>query len=142
MPNTPPVLVAGGNIRPSRFVKSSSTADHRGLEADANEMVIGISGEGGKYPPLNDLVTTNNHAEAGDPIRLYGDGDICLLELGSGGATRGLRLISDGDGKGVAMATSGTTIQHFGAVALESGLEGDKIRVQVRIGSERPAITS
>lgn len=141
MPNTSPTLVAGGTIRPSRFVKLSAAADHQGLEADANERVIGISGEGGKFPPLDDLVTTNVHAAAGDPIRLYGDGDICLLELGSGGATRGGRLISDNDGKGVAMATSGTTIQHFGATALESGSNGDKIRVQVLIGSERPALT-
>ncbi len=141
MPNTPPRLVAGGDIRPCRFVKMSTAADDRGLECDANELPIGISYENGKYPPLNDLVTTNNHAAAGDPIGLYGDGDQCLLELGSGGATRGGRLKSDADGKGVAIATTGTTIQNYGAIALESGSEGEKIRVFILIGSERPALT-
>lgn len=140
MPNTPPRLVAGGNINPCRFVKMSTTEDDTGLEADANEAPIGISHDSGRYAPLNDLITTNYHAIDGDPITLYGDGDQCLLELG-GSVTRGGYLKSDADGKGVAVATTGTTIQQIGAVALESGSSGEKIRVQVQLRSERPALT-
>lgn len=141
MPNTPPRLVAGGNIYPCRFVKMSTAADDRGLQATANDAPIGISYPEGRYAPLSDVVTTNYHAIEGDPIGLYGDGEQCLLELGSGGATRGGRLKADADGKGVAVATTGTTIQQFGAVALESGSESEKIRVFVLLGSERPALT-
>lgn len=140
MPATPPRLVAGGTIRPSRFVKMSATADDQGLECDANEAPIGISYEGGKFAPLSDLVSSNPHAEAGDPIGLYGDGEQCLLEL-AGSVTRGGRIKSDDDGCGVAVATTGTTIQQYGAIALESGDDGELIRVFVLLGSERPALT-
>lgn len=139
MPNTPPRLVAGGNINPCRFVKMSTAADDRCLECDANEAPIGISYPEGRYAPQSDIVVTNYHAIAGDSVGLYGDGDQCLLELGSGGATRGGRLKADADGKGVAIATTGTTIQNFGAIALESGSENEKIRVFVLLGSERPS---
>ena len=139
MPSTPPRLVAGGNINPCRFLKMSSAADDRCLEADANESLIGISYDNGRYAPLSDVVVTNYHAIAGDSVGLYGDGDQCLLELGSGGAVRGNKLKSDADGKGVAVATTGTTLQHYGAIALESGAEGEKIRVFVLLGSERPS---
>lgn len=141
MPNTPPRLVAGGDIYPCRFVKQSTSADNTGLQATANDRIIGISYDSGKYPPLSDLVTDNPHAESGDPIGLYGDGDdSCLLELG-GTVAAGGRIKSDANGKGVAIATSGTTIQQSGAVALEEGDSGEKIRVHVQVSSERPALT-
>lgn len=125
MANTPPNLRASGTIRPSRFVKISGV--HTGAEADANEDAIGISYQDGKYPPLNDLVTTNNHAENGDPIRLYGEGDICLLTLG-GSVTAGNQIKSDADGQGVAASSAGDKVR---AVALESGSSGEKRLVQI-----------
>lgn len=139
MPNTPPRLVADGTIYPCRFVKMSATKGHRGLQAEANDAVIGISYEGGKRPPLSDLVTDNPHAEAGDPIGLYGDGEQCLLELGADAAP-GNKLKADDDGKGVPIATEGTSLQEFGAVALEGGKAGEKIQVFTVLGSQRPAI--
>jgi len=138
MPATPPRLVAGGNVYPARFLKMSTVADDRCLQADANAQLIGISYPEGKYSPLSDLVTTNYHAVAGDSVGLYGDGEQCLLELG-GTVTRGGRIKADADGKGVAVATTGTTLQQYGAIALESGVSGDKIRVYVLLGSERPS---
>ena len=42
MPNPPPNFLAGGVIRPSRFVKISD--DYTVLEATANDRVIGICG--------------------------------------------------------------------------------------------------
>jgi hypothetical protein len=141
MPNTPPRLVAGGNIYPCRFVKMSTVADDRGLQATANDAPIGISYPEGRYAPLEDVVTTNYHAITDDPIGLYGDGEQCLLEIGDD-VTRGGRLKSDADGKGVPVLTTGTTIQQYGAIALESGSSGEKIRVFVLLGSERPALTT
>ena len=140
MPNTPARLVAGGTIYPCRFVKPSTAADDRGLQATANDRLIGISYDHGKHAPLSDLVTDNPHAEAGDSLGLYGDGDNnVLLELG-GTVTRGDRIKADANGKGVTVATTGTTIQQSGAVALESGVAGEKIRVHVQVSSERPAL--
>lgn len=135
-----PNLMANGDIRPSRFVKLDSSADCKGLEADANEIVIGISKESGREPPLPS-VSTVLAAAAGDPLPYYGDGETCLLELGSGGCSAGDRLKSDADGCGVVIATTGTTIQHIGARAMQAGAAGTKVRVQVLISSERPALT-
>lgn len=139
MPNTPPRLVADGKIYPCRFVKMSATKDHRGLQGEANDALIGISYEGGKRPPLSDLVTDNPHAEAGDPIGLLGPGEQGLLELGADVTPR-TKLKSDANGKGVPIATTGTTLQQYGAIALEGGKAGEKIQVFVELGSERPAI--
>lgn len=140
---THPNLVANGNIRPFRFVKqddSGTPESFMAKEADANEIVIGIAGEGTNYPPLSDIVTTAYHAQAGQPVKLNGQGEICFLEAG-GSFAAGARLKSDADGKGVAIATTGTTIQHFGARALEASTgDGQIVRVQVLIGSERPAL--
>jgi hypothetical protein len=136
MPNTPPVLVAGGTIRPCRFVKLSTTADFTGLEADANDEIIGISREG------TNKFDSANAAVAGDPLPIIGDGEIGLLEVGAVAIVRGARLKSDADGKAEAIAATGTTIQQIGAVALQSGGVGEKIRVQVMaLRSERPALT-
>lgn len=138
-----PNYVAGGNIYPSRFVKASTAADFRVLQATANDRIAGISGIGTNYPPIVDPAITVNgyHAVAGQNCRVHGENDECLLELGSGGVTRGGLLKSDADGKGVAVATSGTTKQFPGARALESGSEGDKIRVEVLVDrNEYPAL--
>ena len=131
--------VAGGNVRVSRFVKSDTSDDFQVLEADANERVIGISQEGAREAPLPNV--TLYAGQDGDNMQVYQQGDICLLTLGSGGATRGSRLKSDADGAGVEIAAIGATQQFYGALALESGLEGEKIRVQVEIGQLYPALS-
>lgn len=131
MPNTPPLLIAGGDIYPSRFVMMDSSADRTGLQATANAVIIGVSMEGSNYPPLNDLVTTHKAAKEGDYFRLYGDGDYCLVEAGEA-FDRGTRLKADANGKAVAILTTGTTNQNIGAIALESSNgDGEKIPVQV-----------
>jgi hypothetical protein len=136
-----PCYVAGGNINPSRFVKVSTAADNTVLEADANEGVAGISGVGTKEPPGIDTLS-GLLAQAGDNVQVFGDGEVCMLKLGSGGVTRGGYLKSDADGKGVAIATTGTTAQEIGAIALESGAADELVRVQVyRQHKTYPALT-
>lgn len=137
---TSPHLVAGGDIRPARFVKLSASADHTGLEADANERSIGIAGRGTRQPPLSDYAVTALHAAAGDPITLAGDGEETLLEYGDT-ITAGALLKSDADGKGVPVASSGATQQFVGAVALEDGAAGVLGRVQVKQYSFYPALS-
>lgn len=120
----------GENIRPCRFVTISG---NNGLvEADANERCIGITRQDEKFPPLNDLVSTNYHAQDGDEVRLYGLGDICLLQYG-GTVTAGDYLKSDADGQGVVIAASGTTPQYVGAIALQGGASGERRLVQIVI---------
>ena len=140
---THPQVVANDNIRPFRFCKpddSGTPEDFYVKEANANEKIIGIAGEGTNMPPLSDLVTTAYAAQAGQSFRMNGNGEVCLLEIGAAVAA-GTYLKSDNEGRGVEIATTGTTLQRYGAMALQHGAAaGEKIRVQVMIGSERPAI--
>ena len=142
MPNTPVHLKAGGDIYPCRFVMLDTSADHTGLQATANGVIIGVAQEGSNYPPLNDLVTTHKAATSGEYFRLYGDGDQCLVEAGEA-FDRGTRLKADANGKAVAILTTGTTRQNIGAVALASAAAaGEKIPVQVLcLRDTRPALT-
>jgi hypothetical protein len=143
MPNTPPLLVAGGDIYPSRFVTMSTSEDNTGIQSTANSEIIGISQVGTNYPPLSNIITPPTvAAEDGQPFRLFGDGEQCLVEAG-GVITNGELLKADGDGKAVEIATTGTTIQNYGAVALQSAsADGVMILVQVHaLKKTRPALT-
>lgn len=114
-----PNLVAGGTIRPFRFVKMHTT-DGQGVEADANEEAIGISdGSTADY-------TSNNHAVSGDLIRLQ-PGHILYVECG-GTVAGGANAKSDADGKAVAVATTGTTEQHQLVKLIEDGADGKIVR--------------
>ncbi len=138
MPNTPPALIANGNIFPSRFVTPTTSTDHRGQQATANAPIIGITRDETNRPPIVDPAITNPgyHAIAGEPIRLIGDGEIGYIEAGAA-ITAGDRLKSDGDGKGIPIATTGNVLQQVGAIAQESAAgDGIKIRVQCQIGAE------
>jgi hypothetical protein len=132
--------MANGDIRPSRFVQIDSSADHKGIEGEDNVPVIGVSMESSNYPPLSDLAITVLAASAGQYFKMYGDGEQCLLEAGSA-ITRGNKLKSDGDGRGVPIV-SNTTLQHWGAIALQSAAAaGELIPVQVlALNSERGTV--
>lgn len=137
MANTPSSYLAGGTIRTARFVKI--TAAHTVSEADANEKVAGISQVGSNKAPLSDLVSTNYAAEVGEQLQTYGPGDECLITAGDT-ITAGDRLKSDADGQGVPVAGTGTTLQEYGAIALDAGSVGELVRCFVELGAVRPAI--
>jgi len=140
MPNTPMMLQAGGSIYPSRFVIFND--EHEAVQGTANAKVVGITQEGTNYPPLNSAqVTVAGYAAVdGQSFRMYGDGDICLLEAGDE-ITAGNFLKADSTGRGVPIATTGTTLQRYGAIAIEdAAAAGELTKVQVIVGSERPAI--
>lgn len=130
--------VAGGTVRPARFVKVSTAADNTYLEADANEAIIGISSQATQDAPTSGA--SANAAETGDQLHVNPVGTRCLLKIGSGGVTRGDEIKSDADGQGVTRATTGTTVQNVGAIALQSAIEGDFALVMVFRSSIRPAI--
>ncbi|HOA51552.1 MAG TPA: DUF2190 family protein [Sedimentisphaerales bacterium] len=132
-------LIAGGDILPCRFVRV--TGDHQVQQGGDNTPVIGVAGPSAKYPPLSNLVTSNYHARTGDPVFFFGDGEECLIEAGAA-FSAGTRLKSDSNGRAVAIATSGTTIQHIGAIAKEAATAaGQLVRCIVKIYSERPALS-
>ena len=114
-----------------RFVHQTDN-DFEVAEANANEAIAGISMEGTRTAPIPD-VTANEAAQDGEPLQVYGQGEVCLLELG-GTVNPGDLLKSDADGKGVVIA-SGGTLQEIGAKAVEGGVSGEAILVQVQIRS-------
>jgi hypothetical protein len=141
--NAPPQLMANGNIYPSRFVQVDTTAANKCVQATANSKIIGVVQAGTNYPPLNDpAVTVSGYAAtAGQTVELFGIGQVCLIEAGDV-ITPADFLKSDSVGRGVPILTTGTTLQRYGAIALEAATAaGQFIRCYVILGSERPALT-
>lgn len=124
---------ASGNIRPSRFVKRSGA--NTVAEASTGEKMLGISAEFSGYAPLPSQ--TEYAAATGDVCSMYWVGDglqedrPILLVLGVGGATQGDLLKSDSAGAGVAVASDKDC---YGAIALETGIAGDAIKVRLLFG--------
>ena len=134
-----PHLMANGDIRPARFVElQNDSGQAKAIEANANEIVIGISQDGTNTAPIPGI-TSSNAAESGQTLRVHIEGEETLLELG-GTVAAAAYIKSEADGKGVAALTTGTVTQEIGAVALESGVSGEFIRVKVRCHRHRPAI--
>lgn len=138
MPAASPSFKAGGDIAPSRFVKGGS-ADHTVVQGTANATTIGISMEGTQEPPIPGY-TTPLAASDGEQLKVYGEGEECLVEAGGTIAAFG-EVKSDANGKAVAIATTGTTVQNIAAIALEGGASGELIRVQIRTAKFRPALS-
>lgn len=136
-----PNFVAGGDIRPSRFVKLNTSANHEVLEADANDPTIGISSEAGREAPIPAVATILAGKDGDKSMKVYGLADFCLLEAGDTIPGAGVELKSDADGKGIPIATTGTTIQQVGAISLAGGASGELIPVQVFRYVVRPALT-
>ena len=121
-------MVAGGNIRVSRFVEVS--AAYTVTECNATtDKPWGIAQEYAREAPLPDV--TLYAAKANDPVKIYtvGDDDV-LLELG-GTVAAGDYLSSDANGLGVNAGADLT----YGARAKEAGVSGERIRVTVLHGS-------
>lgn len=130
---------AGGSIAPSIFVKVSTAADFKVLAAGANDAVIGISSAAAHDAPIPSAATTA--AVSGQSVEVHPIGSVALLLAGTGGWTRGGELIADTDGTGIARATTGTTIQNVGAIALESASAGEYGRVLIVRYPLRPALS-
>lgn len=124
----PKGFLAAGQIFPSRFVKLATTGlDSQVLQAGDGNATLGISQEWMHDAPIPSE-TTGDAAASGEAIRVYGTGDVCLLELGGTVVTSAPHIKSDTNGKGVA-ATLGT--DNVSAIALEQGVSGEKIRVYI-----------
>lgn len=119
---------AGGTINVCRFVKLSTAADFTLLQAAANNEIIGVATEAAKAVPIPSASAVVA-AEVGDPIQIKKPGEVGLIEL-AGSVTRGGKIESDADGKGVAMAAT-AGIRYVGGWALESGGAGARIKMLI-----------
>jgi hypothetical protein len=132
---TNPSYFAAGDVNVARFV--TPAGDNTVEEADANELILGVSQEGPRLPP-GIYGADALAAVSGEQLRVYGIGETCMLEVGDS-VSAGRYLKSDADGKGVHLATGTGTLQYYGAISLENGAAGEKIRVQVQLGLVKPA---
>lgn len=138
----PVPLVAGGTIVRGRFIKLSTAADNTALQAGANAMVHGIAEMAPRDAPIDGAdATTIAAATNSDPVPYIPEGNVCLLEIGTGGVTRGAEIKSDSDGTGILAATTGATKQWVGAIALETASAGEFARVQVKVYPHYPALS-
>ena len=117
--------LAGAAITAFSFVKSGGTPGDKILLAGSNEETLGVGPD---------------YAVASGAMAKYAGEGVAQLKLG-GTVTAGNDLISDGSGFGVARATTGTTIQNVGAIALRDGVSGDIIPVRVIHLPIRPALS-
>lgn len=130
-----PSFSASGDIYPSRFVTITGN-NLRVSQAVAANSIIGISQEGTRRYPDVDNTFTGFAARAGEPISVYGNGHVNVpLELG-GTVTAGQFIQSDANGKGV--VSTGAVAHNIGAIALQSGVSGDVIKVYVFLNPARP----
>lgn len=122
MQQSMPNLVAGGTVRPKRYVKVGSGAAHQGLECDANELAVGVS--------AGDTLAHDsaNHATTGELITLQ-TGIEHEIEA-EGAITQGDLVESDVDGKAITATLTGTVSRNIMGVALETAADGEVIRIK------------
>ena len=94
-----PGFCAGGNIGPSKFVKLSTAADNKVLQAGAGEMPIGVSQRGTRNAPYSSL-DDGYAAISGENLQVHGPGELAVVECG-GTVTAGTSVKSDGSGDAV-----------------------------------------
>lgn len=98
MPTENPSFVAGEDIAPSLIVKRSTAADHTVLKAGVNDEPCGVSHEGSREAPIPGI--TPLCAASGEAIRVYGPGNTCEIDVGSGVVvTAGFPVMADANSK-------------------------------------------
>ena len=138
------VIVGSGSVAPSVFVhyltgtaaSGDVIAGYAVQQSFASAITCGISQEGTRYAPTDENVAsaqagsyTGTAGYTGDPIKVYGIGDICLLSIATT-VTPGQLLTPNANGQGVLWVTGQGT--YVGAQAIEGGVSGALIRVQVK----------
>ena len=102
MAGSTPAWIAGGNIRPSRFLMCNGT-EMTAVEANGSAMIVGVSQEGVHGAPgtaFDDgFAATTTYPE----FRTYGVAEQCLVVAGASFAS-GVFLESDGNGAAVAVS--------------------------------------
>ncbi len=120
--------VANGNIPPCRFVKLDTSAADKVLVCGAGESPYGVSGPGVRNVPGDIGLDDGYHAIAGHNCLVFGPPEKDVLLEAGGTITIGALLKSGA--AGVAVATV-TNLDIVGAIAMQAGVAGDLIRVQL-----------
>lgn len=122
-----PGFLASGDIYPRRFAVNSGVRT-LAQASNATTRPWGITKDFNRYPP-GYPGDDSKHAVSGEPVSLNPPFTIAALDVGSGGLTAGDKVVSDGSGKGITAASTGTALQWVGAIALQTAVEGDKCDV-------------
>lgn len=122
---------SGGSINVCRFV-TPDTSNPKAVNqaADATHKIVGVAQEYPKAAPIPNASTVAADT-AGDPVRVYQIGEVCLLDSASGW-TAGDFLTSDANGKGITTTTAG---DFYGAIALTTLSGAGLGQVQVMFGN-------
>ena len=98
MPTENPSYVFGENIESSLIVKASTAADHTVLKCGFGAMPIGVTHEGSREAPIPNI--TPYAALSGESARVYGLGETCEVQVGSGVVvTAGYAVMPDANSK-------------------------------------------
>lgn len=134
-----PAYMASGNIGVSLFVGISG--DFKVAQTVANGKICGVSQEGTRRFPSSGASSTDILAAiANEQVGVFGNGHSNIFLTLGGTVVAGNWLKSDANGAGVACTNTGATplaSENAGAVALQGGVAGDKIRIQVLIQPAR-----
>lgn len=121
-----PNFSASGNIYPSRFVAISGTKTVS--QAAVGSAAFGIAQRGIRDTPLPSA--SELAAASGDPVTVYGPGEMCSLEAGAA-VSAGAYVKPDADGKGIAIVGG----ESFYAQALTPALaDGELFDVYIQRG--------
>lgn len=131
--------IAYGTINPFRFVQQAPGIPLGVLQASGSTVpIVGIAAEW-----TDNIMGTNWQtqftpqgypaAASGEPIRLYQEVDMnAMIMVGSGQTVvPGSMLVSDASGNAVGINLASAGLKWVGAIAVEGGVAGDVIRVQV-----------
>lgn len=133
MAGSAPAWLAGGNIRPSRFLKCNGT-ELVAVEADGSNPIIGVSQEGVHGAPgtaFDDgYAATTTYKE----FRVYGPTEQCLVVSGAAFAS-GLFLESDANGAAVQYSGSA----YIGGYSIEAATASNQLVRIVVVPSRTPS---
>ncbi len=98
MPLENPSFVFGEDCATSLILKRSTAADHTVLKCGFGEMPCGVAHEGSREAPIPNV--TPYVALSGESARVYGPGETCEVEVGSGVVvTHGFPVMADANSK-------------------------------------------
>jgi hypothetical protein len=132
---------ATGNITVASFVTiDSSVATGSSVkQAVATDIPIGIAQQGGGDPPLANYITASPvlAAQAGQSLDITPEGEVTYLRIGAGGCAPGDFLKPTTAGAGIKLAGTASTLEWYGARALQTAASGTLALVLVTVGSIR-----
>lgn len=122
-----PSYVAGEDIGPSLVVKMNGDDFEVVKSADGDSLPVGISHEGTREAPIPGV--TAKTAASGEPIRIYGEGEVCEGIAGAS-ITAGNLLMADSS----SYVIPATTGKYYVGRALRDAASGERVQLQVMLG--------